>query len=251
MNRLNRVAFLLLFSACHSVGKIDHVETRNYPLNTGEYTSVDSSIYKEILPYKSKVDEAMDAVLATSDMAFEKKMPEGTLGNFAADACLQESQKLYYPSDNIPISFCFLNNGGLRASLPKGKITKRNVFELMPFENELAVLTLSGENTKKLIDFIVAKGGMPVSGISIKIKDSTNASTSIGNEAFDKNKNYKVVTSDYLANGGDNLLFLKDATNKEVIGLKVRDAIINYLQRLNAEGKTIHSQIEGRISYEQ
>ena len=54
------------------------------------------------------------------------------------------------PSNNHHIDFCLLNNGGLRTSLPQGNITRRKIFELMPFENELVVVTISKEKMTDL-----------------------------------------------------------------------------------------------------
>ncbi len=180
----------------------------------------------------------------------EKKTPEGLLGNAIADITLEYSKKQYTAKEGKQIDFCFLNNGGLRAPLPKGDITRRNIFELMPFENEVMVITLSGSTTKKLIDFIAAKGGMPVSGLSMKIKDNIANTITIAGLSFDSTKVYKVLTSDYLGNGGDNLKLMNEALNKEYLGLKLRDVIINGFVEKNKNGETLNAKIEGRITLE-
>lgn len=68
--------------------------------------------------------------------------------------------------------FAVFNTGGLRRPLPLGNITRGDVFELMPFENELVILTMNGEAVKKLVNFIATKGGAPVSGLRLRIQDS-------------------------------------------------------------------------------
>jgi 2',3'-cyclic-nucleotide 2'-phosphodiesterase (5'-nucleotidase family) len=240
---------LVVLVSCKTTSRIDHYETADYHLNKPGYTTVDSSIYKSFLPYKNIVDSSMGMTIAISEIVLEKNQPEGLLGDLVADMVLEEAKKNYYGSDDLPVQFCFLNNGGLRAPLPKGEITKRNVFELMPFENEMVVITVNGNSAKKLFDFIATKDGMPVSGVTMKIKNHAAENILIDGVAFDSSKNYKVVTSDYLASGGDNLTFLKDE-KKEYIGIKLRDAIINNMMVKNKKGITITTKLDGRISYD-
>jgi len=142
-----------------------------------------------------------------------------------------------------------LNNGGLRASLPHGEITRGKIFELMPFENEMIVLELDGETTLELVNFIAEKGGMPVAGLTLVIENNKPQNITINGKPFDKNKTYKVVTSDYLANGGDKLSMLNKRLNDKLTGIKIRDAIIEYFIEQNKKGVTITSSLDGRIKY--
>jgi len=243
------MSFLLfLLTACSSTAKIDHVDTKVYSPGTPGMSMVDSGIYNSFLPYKKELDTKMDVVLAYSEQVMEKGQPEGVLGNFVADLSLEETNKTYYPADGKKADFCFLNNGGLRATLPKGELTKRKIFEVMPFENELIVLTLDGNTTGRLLDFIANKGGMPVAGIRFKIQHKKAVEVFIGNEMYDSTRSYKVVTSDYLANGGDNLSFLAEVKQKEAVGLKLRDAMVMYLEEQQKLNHTIRVQTDNRIS---
>lgn len=192
----------------------------------------------------------MNVVVGTTKQALSKDQPEGLLGNFVADLCLEETRKHYQPDDNKNVDFCFLNNGGLRAALPEGKITRRNIFEVMPFENELIILAISGYDVSLLLNYMVSKGGIPVSGLRFKMKDNKAFDVVINNAPFDSLKTYKVVTSDYLANGGDNLFFLAAAKQRQYVQLKLRDAILQYCEQLKAEGKIIDPKLDNRISHE-
>ena len=129
-------------------------------------------------------------------------------------------------------------------------ISKRNVFEVMPFENELIVLSMNGAVMKQLLNYIVSKGGVPVSGLRMKIKNKEAADAMINNVPFDSTKTYKAVTSDYLANGGDDLAFLADIKQREYVNLKIRDAIIEHILQLTKDGKMIDPKLDGRISNE-
>lgn len=241
--------FFIFFLSCTAPARIDHVEKKMYAFNSNDFTSIDSSLWNNILPYKSKLDDQMNVVIGKTAQALTKDQPEGLLGNFVADLITEGAPLYYYPENNSKIDFCFLNNGGLRASLPAGEITMRNIFEVMPFENELVVLTLNGPQMNRLLKFIAGKGGIPVSGLRMKIKEKLAKEVLINHTPFDSTKLYKAITSDYLANGGDNLAFLTEA-KKEYVGLKIRDAIIEHCRKLNSQGKIIDPKLDKRISNE-
>lgn len=243
------VLLTILFISCNSKSVLVKTETQQYAL--GKTSAIDSSIYQTILPYSQKVNSIMDSVIGQSETAMEKGQPESKLGDFVTDAVLYEANKICSSNNQPKVDFAFVNNGGLRAALPYGDITVGNVFSLMPFENEMTVVTLSGSMTNQLIDFIIDKGGMPVSNIKIVIQNKKAIEVKINGVDFDSTKTYRVVTSDYLANGGDKLTFLSEALKKENLNLKLRDALLIRIKEISASGKKINPKIEGRITYEQ
>ena len=119
----------------------------------------------------------------------------------------------------------------------------------MPFENELVILTASGEDVKKIYNFIASKGGAPVSGLQMHFKDSTVTNVIINNLPFDSTKTYHVLTSDYLANGGDSFNFFIGLPRQSV-SLKVRDALIFYLEEQTKKNKQISTEIDGRMIHD-
>lgn len=247
-----RFTLLLLISflaaACSQPGKITKVETRQYAFRDTLNADVDSVIEKQIQPYREGMSGQMNQVIATSGIALTKGQPESLLGNFFSDVCFELANEVYYTSTYTKADFAFFNNGGLRAELPKGKITRGNVFELMPFENELVVVSLSGSQVKKIVDYMASKDGVPVSHIQFKIKEKKPVDVVVNGQPFDSTKSYKAVTSDYLANGGDQYFFLAEA-KKEYVNLKIRDAIITYLQEQDKKGNTVTASLDRRISY--
>lgn len=238
---------LILYAGCKTAYKLQKTESNEYILSDSTNGAIDSSVYKMILPYKIKMEGTMSEVLAVSENAMEKGSLESTLGNFVADACMIEGTKVFYPADGRNADIAFFNNGGLRRSLPKGNITRGDIFELMPFENELVVLTTNGVGVKKIFNFIASKNGAPVSGVRFMIKNKQAIEIMIGDQALDTTKIYKVMTSDYLANGGDGFDFLP-AMNSERVNLKVRDAILSYVIKEGKAGRIINAKKDGRIS---
>lgn len=244
------IVTLALTSSCSTTPKLKTVESSSLELNSQTVPPADSSFIKIIHPYKSELDKTMNEVLVFSKQPILKGLPESTLGDLVSDAVLKKTNDRYKPSDNFPVNICLLNNGGLRGQLPKGTITRGNAFELMPFENSIVVLTMTAEKTKQLFEYVVESNGAPFAGATVKAKGKKITELKISGQNFDPTKTYKVVTSDYLASGGDKYNFFKDPVKTDTLNYKLRDAIIDYLIEQNKRGDTLNINIDGRINYE-
>jgi 2',3'-cyclic-nucleotide 2'-phosphodiesterase (5'-nucleotidase family) len=121
----------------------------------------------------------------------------------------------------------------------------------MPFENTMVIITLSGEKTLQLFNYIAKAGGETVSGFTMGIKDTSAVNILVNGKPFDISKNYKVVTSDYSANGGDKMVFFNNPVKREDLQNKLRDAIIEYVKDQNSKGNTLRAKLDKRIYYEQ
>lgn len=188
----------------------------------------------------------MNFGLVYSAQTLTKELPEGNLGNYCADASLRQALEKCADLKLDAPDFCFLNHGGLRASLPKGIITIGNIFELMPFENELVYLKVRGSTVDSILNWIAIKGGAPISGIKFQLNKKKAEQIMIRNQPYQKEKGYNIITSDYLANGGDGLSFLK-LELPIPLGIKVRDAFIIDLQQMGNRNDTLTVQKDGRL----
>src|SRR5690606_12674159 len=128
--------------------------------------------------------------------------------------------------------------------LQKGDITIGNLFELMPFENEMVLLELSGKDVLQLAQFIAASGGQPVSGLRMKITDNKPIDILIAGKPLTESRTYKLITYDYLANGGDNSRGLGKPISRVNLGQKVREALIEYVSEQEKAGKHINTQLD-------
>src|ERR1700741_1349144 len=170
-----------LISDCKSKkNNVEKLEEQHYIINT---TTIDSSVYYTILPYKQKMEGKMNEVVGKTSIALTKEQPEGLLGNFVSD-CLFTRCKIYMGKDSSLLNAIILNNGGLRTSLPQGELTVGKIFELMPFDNELILVELTGPKTLEMLNFIAEKGGIPVSGITMKIEKSRAKDIKINGKDF-------------------------------------------------------------------
>jgi 2',3'-cyclic-nucleotide 2'-phosphodiesterase (5'-nucleotidase family) len=198
----------------------------------GIQAGVDSTILAIITPYQVKIEDQMNEVLTYTKNDLEKGKPQSTIGNFVTDLCLN------YADAHI----CVMNNGGLRTTISKGEITRGKLYELMPFENELVVLELNKDDYIGLLNYIGSRGGEPFSGITIAINKDGKILSNSWPVNFEKGEKVRVLTSDYLANGGDEMSFFHEKEQQKV-GLKLRDAIIDYCSKTD----TIDVQLDNRI----
>lgn len=242
----------LIVAACNHQSAVTGVEVGYVEMNKTEL-QYDSATDKILKPYKDSLDKLMNVIVGRMavPMPKERDKPETLLGNFVADICLQRINSMNYKSPDVAGTLCLFNNGGLRSSLPKGDITRGNIFELMPFDNELVVLTLSGKKTWDLIRYVSMSGGQPMAGMKLGIHpDKTPATIFIGTQAFDSTKTYHVVTSDYLASGGDKMDFFRNPVKMQTTGILIRNAIMEYCIAETAKGNTLTSQLDRRFFYE-
>ena len=168
-----------------------------------------------VKPYREHIDADLNTILAYCPENLEKSKGkwQTNIGNFLADITLQKGNELFVKKENLTIDLCILNHGGIRSIIPKGNVTARNAFEVMPFENTSIVLVLTGDQITELTHyFITEKKPHPLAGISFEIKNDLAQNILIQGKPIEKSKEYRVITSDYLANGGDNMLFFKNAT---------------------------------------
>ncbi len=246
------ILLLAAINGCTHKVHVTNVEAGTVAIRTTDSLS-DSATHAILLPYKLRLDSQMNQVLGTVEMAMPKETgkTETLLGNWVADICLVKAKQYYRSDDGQQPDICLLNNGGLRTSIPQGPVTRGKIYELMPFDNELVVLTITGKKAKDLFAYIAATGGQPSSGFTMIIKsDKTPGAITIGGQPFDENKNYKVVTSDYLALGGDKMNFFNAPVKNEVVGKKIRDGLIEYCLEQTQKGLPLKSQLDKRIAYE-
>jgi 2',3'-cyclic-nucleotide 2'-phosphodiesterase (5'-nucleotidase family) len=189
----------------------------------------------------------MNDVLAVTTVVLEKKQPEGGLGNLLADAMRLKATEKFA----MQVDAAFINNGGVRLpALSVGNITRGKVFEVAPFDNLIILQKLTGVQVQAFLDYVAGRGGWPSSGIRFQIKDKKAINIEIGGKPLDLSAEYTIANNDYVINGGDDCVELKNIPqiNK---GYVFRDAVIEYLQQITLLGKKISNTIENRVSYAQ
>ena len=129
------------------------------------------------------------------------------------------------------------NGGGLRADLPAGQLTYGQLFEAMPFDNRFAVVDVKGSHLRKLVRSNLQRGGAILSwgGLAARARCKGGvldvAITVQGKPLADETK-YKLVTSDFLASGGDGLIGRLKLPEGSVVmtDVIIRDAMASILR---------------------
>lgn len=242
------ILFLFIFIGCTSTKKATlAVDQYSYKLYAVQSNSPNTVLQELIDPYNQKMKAQMDEVIGECETMLEKKQPEGTLNNFMADAMRFQAEKKF----NKKVDIAFVNYGGIRiANVAKGKIAVGKVYELMPFDNIIVLQKVPGSILQRICNHLASKGGWPSSGIEMQIKDGKAINVKVSGEKLDESKTYTVANSDYIANGGDELEYLKNIP-QENRGYLFRDAIIDYIRDQTKQGKKISATLQNRISYAQ
>jgi 2',3'-cyclic-nucleotide 2'-phosphodiesterase (5'-nucleotidase family) len=238
------ITWVFIFLGCKTIYIHTTVENRNLIVSES-IAPLDSQLVYLYLPYKQKLNQEISRVIAISTEEMIKNKPESKLTNFLADLLLEQGRK---DAENINISFSYFNYGGIRTFLPKGEITVGKIFELMPFENEMVFLRLSGTQVQEFLNNIASKGGDSLGGVRFKISDNKAIDVKMNGEPLRLNDDYWLVTNDYVAAGGDGMDVL--VQRKEFISSnrKIRDVIISHLEEIHKKGEIIKAEKDGRIS---
>lgn len=236
---------LLVLASCHSSYELTKVEGNMITIDSVWDTHPDAKATALLAPYKAKVDDMMYRVMGVSEMTMAKGHPESLLSNLVADVLREAAKEV----QGEPADMGLVNMGGLRNIISAGEITCENIYEVLPFENSLCVITLKGIHVKELFAAIAAKRGEGVSGVQIDItEDGKLLNGTIGGKPVEDEKLYTVATIDYLADGNDGMAPLIQADKRLCPdGATLRGLFMDYVDRQTAAGKKITSRMEGRV----
>ncbi len=213
--------------------------------------STDSQLVQMYLPYKNILEKDMNRVISISEKEMVKKRPESYLTNFLADLLLEEAKIAAKTSQlKIEPSISYFNYGGIRTFLPKGEVTVEKIFELMPFENEMVFLQLTGSQIQEFLNQLAKKGGDCLGGVRFIISSEKAKEITINGIKLDFNKKYWLVTNDYVAEGGDGLEVFIQRLEMIKSEKKIRDVLISNLERKQKNGEILTAKLDGRIKYE-
>ncbi|MBM4318642.1 MAG: bifunctional metallophosphatase/5'-nucleotidase [Deltaproteobacteria bacterium] len=200
------------------------------------------------------MQQALDPVFAAVERQKERRLgaeaatpltrsyrTESELGNLICDAMLWA-----VPEAQVALT----NAGGIRADVDAGPITFGEVYQVLPFDNRLALLTLSGAQLQELVTIglnprhgLEQVGGLRITGriaeeparrlVSLQLADGSPVLPQV---------TYRVVTTDYLATGGSGYhqvtrTLPPEAT--EIREARLRDVVAAYLEEMGKKGLTV------------
>ncbi|WP_299255568.1 5'-nucleotidase [uncultured Aquimarina sp.] len=234
-----------MLSSCQKKEHLVKVEGVRIEINDATQGNPDIEAY--IKPYKAHVKKTLDSTLAYAPEAYSKSdgILNTAIGNLMADLILEQANPFFVSKTKNEIDMVLLNSGGIRASIPKGNITARTAYQVMPFENSIIVVEMKGVHIRKLITYLQeSRKAHPISGLQLIVdKDFNIVKALINNMEIKDEEIYFVATNDYLYHGGDEMYFFEHAKKAHKLNYKIRNAMIDYFKKVD----TIAPKIDDRF----
>jgi 2',3'-cyclic-nucleotide 2'-phosphodiesterase (5'-nucleotidase family) len=212
----------------------------------------DADVEKLLAPYSSKVRELSKVIGQLEGGLNKTGVGAGSLGNFVTDGIKAQAQAKL----GKPVSLVIVNAGGLRKNaIAAGELRASDIFELLPFENALVALEMTGVQLAKLLE-IVPRDAQAGARIHFKWNDRNRAEFISGKlvdekgqeQEIDPKKVYTVITIDYLVRlGSGSYAILQEAKSQKPLNITLRDAILDYVKSETAAGRPIRGVVDNRF----
>lgn len=222
---------LLSLTACKTTSlQVANVQTqKNISIN--KELKDDEGFAKFIEPYTLKLNKEMNQKISYTNVDLTKEGDNSNLGNLLADYTFDGADVWTKANLNKNVDAALINIGGIRTTIGKGDILLKNVFEVMPFENEVIIVKMKGSDVQGLFDYYArTQVNNPVSHLYIETNNGQLTKTLINGKIVDPTQDYYIATSDYLALGGDNMKFFSKGESIPT-GIKLRDLFIDYFKK--------------------
>ena len=203
---------VLVFCACQRPSvQVVSVTTAALPVDASLDAIQDTDYLAQLAPAKEALEREMNVQIGFAPERLWVREPECPMLNWASDALWEAAKK---------------------------------VFELMPFDNMLVILTLKGSDIIALCESFARYGGQGVAGMRVKTVDGKLADVQIAGKPVNPLADYTVATSDYLSGGTDHMEALTRYVAYWNSELKIRDL---YLEAVR-EQDTIRAAVDGRMT---
>lgn len=177
--------------------------------------------------YRDSLNLIMNRKIVTVRDTLRFGKPEAPLNNLVADALRFQAASVLRDFVNVGV----IGEESFKLFLVPGELTLREVYQFIPYDNHLVVLTLKGSTLLKLIEQVAAMGGAPISGVRFRIDEEGNPNSILVNaEVIDMEHDYLVATSSWAANGGDKFPALWQAEKRVDTYISLKDVYINYFR---------------------
>ncbi|TET04901.1 MAG: LysM peptidoglycan-binding domain-containing protein [Candidatus Atribacteria bacterium] len=181
--------------------------------------------------YEDDLNPVLGKVLGktTVDLDHDRYAGPSLLGEWACEIM----------QDKAGVQIAMTNGGGLRVPVPAGEITAGKLYEVMPFDNTLYTMKLSGADVKANIEHGIMNediGWIQISGVRVTYNSGAEAGNRITSMVLEDgtvvemDKYYTVVTNDFMFTGGDNYNF-ENAKDGLDTFIPIRDAMMDAVEK--------------------
>lgn len=201
----------------------------------------DAGVEQGLIEIKAQVEKELQQVVAESprELTSEREIvrtKESELGNLTADALRHTTGA----------DIAIVNGGSLRANLPQGQVTEKDVLSIFPFANLVKKVELDGKSVLAVLEHSVEYlpatfgGFMDVSGLTFELDEKAAPGSRVSNvlvqgSPLDINKKYSVALNDFTAAGGDGYAMFKTVKVLEDYG-NLEDVFAAYLRANGLQG---------------
>jgi 5'-nucleotidase/UDP-sugar diphosphatase len=225
------------------------------PLDTAQVTP-DAEYAAKVAVHEARLEKALERDVATLAAPLDSRTEvvrsqEAAIGNLFADALRNRSGA----------EIALINGGGIRGNRTYSvgaRLTRRTVVEELPFANKTIAADVSGKTLLAALENGFSQlgrsdGRFPqIAGLTVTIDRSAPPfdrirSVLINGEKLDPARRYRLVTNDFLAQGGDGYLMLAGEIKAGAdSGIRmVAEDVTAYLEQL----KLVDAKVEGRLVF--
>jgi 5'-nucleotidase/UDP-sugar diphosphatase len=191
----------------------------------------DAAVLAFLQPYQDKGRAALDVVVGESDGVLDgsratvRNKPT-SMGVFIASVMMQKAGA----------DLAIMNSGGIRDSLPAGRLTYKDILKVQPWGNALGVVTWSGAELFSYLQIAAkmtpgAGAFAQFAGVRLEIVGGNLQSATIKGIAIDPLKTYRMAINSFHANGGDGYPKLADHPGYVNTGFVDADVMREYLSK--------------------
>jgi 5'-nucleotidase len=274
-HRVSGIPIVEAFANGHDFGRVDltveratgrAVEARIFPpqrICAGDRCAGETYEGAPVVPDAAVAAAIAPALAAAETLRGQKLGPtlaapisralktESPLGNLVADM-----MRVARPGADVALT----NGGGVRADLPAGPLTYGRLFEALPFDNRFATVKITGADLAAMIARNLARenGILSLSGVRAEARCAKGAlAVTLSHpdgRPIAPTAHLTLVTSDFLATGGDGLLS-EELQHRTVLddGPPIRDALADLLRagkvQLRADDRTLYDPAHPRLAY--
>jgi hypothetical protein len=242
-NFIRTAIIAVLLAGCHPGLRPTTLQYSGYNI---QRIAPDSGMTALLRPFATEVVRQMRDTVGRLPTTIRKELPDGALGNFLADSYLAMARQRFDPN----VQMAFLNNGGIRINqIQSGPVLRGTIYEVMPFDNEMVILSVTGAQLKGYLDFIAAEGGGGIAGVTMTISGKQASDVRVGGKLIDPNAVYVMANSDYTVFSGG-YAGLKSLPVRRT-GYLLRDATIDYCLDFRRRGVPVAIDTQKRIQHVQ
>lgn len=198
---------------------------------------LDPGLVKYLERHKARLDKKMSEVIGHCDITMNVESPQSPLSDLLTDMLLKDGPSAI---NQEACDLSILNFGGIRTNLQAGDVTIGDIFKISPFDNYLVIATLKGSELKKAVSrFRLDALKAASAGMDVSYKNNVPYRIQIQGKDLQDDAVYRLITLNFIADGGDNILTGINYENLEYSMLIFRDFLIDEVKKITKSGKSV------------